>query len=146
MAETTRALTYEELLFEYQRVQEELAQLKRLIFGQKRERFVPLLNEQQLDIALNEEPSAAPPVSTTTTTTISYTRHQKKSSTTKLPGRNPLPAHLRREEIRLEPEGDLSDLKKIGEEIAAVFCAAVLKYMGSTSLPRTYRRPPTISH
>ena len=51
MIEAAHTLTYEELLFEYQRVQEELAQLKRLIFGQKRERFVPLLNEQQLDIA-----------------------------------------------------------------------------------------------
>ena len=116
MIEAAHTLTYEELLFENLRLHEELAQLKRLIFGQKRERFVPLVNEQQLDIALNEEPSTAPPVSTTTTT-ISYTRHQKKSSTTKLPSRNPLPAHLRREEIRLEPEGDVSDLKKIGEEI-----------------------------
>jgi len=43
-------------------------------------------------------------------------RHQKKSSTTKLPCRNPLSAHLRREEIRLEPEGDVSGLKKIGNE------------------------------
>ncbi len=52
MAETTCALTHDELLFEYQRVSHELAQLRRLIFGQKRERFVPVVNEQQLAIAL----------------------------------------------------------------------------------------------
>ena len=114
MTEAARTFTYEELLFEYHRVKEELAQLKRLIFGQKRERFVPLVDEQQLAITLNEESPAAPPAPTTT---ITYTRRQKKSSPTKLPSRNPLPAHLRREEIHLEPEGDVSGLKKIGEEI-----------------------------
>ena len=45
MAERARTLTYEELLFEYHRVQDELALLKRLMFGQKRERFVPFVNE-----------------------------------------------------------------------------------------------------
>lgn len=115
MSDTARTLTYDELLFENLRLQEELAQLKRLIFGQKRERFVPLVNEQQLAIALHEELPAAPAVPPTTT--ITYTRREKKSSPIKLPSRNLLPAHLRREEIRLEPEGDQSPLKKIGEEI-----------------------------
>jgi len=114
MVEAAHILTYEELLFEYHRVQAELAQLKRLIFGQKRERFVPIVSEHQIAIALNEEPPAASPASPTTT--ITYSRRQKKSSTTKLPSRNPLPAHLRREVIRLEPEGDVSGLEKIGEE------------------------------
>lgn len=72
MTETARTLTYDELLFEYHRVSEELAQLKRLIFGQKRERFVPLANEQQLAIGLNEEAPAAhrlpPPPSPTRAT------------------------------------------------------------------------------
>jgi transposase len=113
MAERARTLTYEELLFENLRLREELAQLKRLIFGQKRERFVPLVSEQQLAITLEDEPftTASRPA-----TTITYTRRQKKSSSAKLPSRNPLPTHLRREVIRLEPEGDVSGLKKIGEE------------------------------
>lgn len=46
MNEAALTLTHEELLFEYHRVQEELAQLKRLMFGQKRERFGLLVNEQ----------------------------------------------------------------------------------------------------
>jgi len=113
MTEAARTLMYEELLFENLRLQEEFTQLRRLIFGQKYERFVPLFNEHQLDIALNEETPALAPVPTTA---VIYTRRQKKSSATKLPSRNPLPAHLRREEIRLEPEGDVSPLKKLGEE------------------------------
>jgi transposase len=114
MAESATTLTYEELVFENMRLREELAQLKRLIFGQKRERFVPLVSEHQLAITLDDEPPAA--VRVPATTTITFSRRQKESSATKLPSRNPLPAHLRREIIRLEPEGDVSSLKKIGEE------------------------------
>jgi len=114
MTEAACTLTYDELWFENLRLREELAQLKRLIFGQKRERFVPLVHAQQIAIALNEDAPAAAPV--TPTTMITYTRRQKKSSAIKLPSRNPLPAHLRREVIRLEPEGDVSGLEKIGEE------------------------------
>lgn len=110
-----RKPTYEELETEVLALRAELAQLKRLIFGQKRERFIPLDNEQQLHIALQGERQEV--LSAPAATTITYTRREKKSSLVKLPSRNLLPAHLRREEIRLEPEGDQSHLKKIGEEI-----------------------------
>jgi transposase len=133
MTETARTLTYDELLFEYHRVSEELAQLKRLIFGQKRERFVPLANEQQLAIGLNEEAPAAAPVATAT---ITYTRRQKKSSSAKLPSRNPLPAHLRREEIVIAPAEDVSTLKKIGDEITEE-----LEYQPGELYVKRYVRP-----
>ncbi|NUO82317.1 IS66 family transposase [candidate division KSB1 bacterium] len=114
MVETAHMLTYEELLFENARLHEELAQLRRLIFGQKRERFVPVVNAQQLAIALPEKvPPTTPAVSTQT---ITYTRRQKKSATSTPPVRKPWPAHLRREVIRLEPKEDVSGLTKIGEE------------------------------
>ena len=134
MAETTRALTYEELLFEYQRVSQELAQLQRLIFGQKRERFVPVANVQQLAIALpGEATTTTPPVPTQT---ISYTRRQKKSSTSNPPVRKPWPAHLRREEIRLEPKEDVSALTKMGEEKTEE-----LEYVPAELYVKVYLRP-----
>ena len=66
-------------------------------------------------ISLNDDTPAAPSA-TPTTTTITYTRRQKKSSTSNHPVRKPWPAHLRREEIRLEPKEDVTALTKIGEE------------------------------
>jgi hypothetical protein len=39
---------YEELLIENVRLKAEIASLKRLIFGQKRERFFPVRDDQQL--------------------------------------------------------------------------------------------------
>lgn len=114
MIETARTRTYEELLFENVRLQEELAQLRRLIFGQKRERFVRLADEQQLAITLNDDAPAA--VSDTPTTIITYKRRQKQSAGSRPPSRKPWPAHLRREEIRLEPKEDVSGRTKIGDE------------------------------
>jgi hypothetical protein len=54
MEATAPKPTYDELLAEVAYLKAELAQLRRLIFGQKRERFVPLLNSSQLDIGLAE--------------------------------------------------------------------------------------------
>ena len=48
--------------------------------------------------------------------TISYSRSKKRVH--KMPhGRHPLPAHLPRKDVVIEPEQDVSELKKIGEEI-----------------------------
>jgi transposase len=125
--------TYEELLTEVTSLKSELAQLRRLLFGQKRERFVPVANAQQLPIALNDE---RPETTAAATATITYTRQQKKSSPIKLPSRHLLPAHLRREEIRLEPESDVSDLKKIGDEITEE-----LEYQPGELYVKRYVRP-----
>lgn len=94
-------------------LRQELSKLKRLIFGQKRERFVPNANPEQLDIALDNQRSEAVAVDTET---ISY-RRKKKSKKYTPHGRNPLPDHLPRKELVIKPDRDVSALKKIGEEI-----------------------------
>ena len=125
--------TYEELLTEVASLKAELAQLRRFIFGQKRERFVPIANAQQLPIALDDE---RPEITAVATATLTYTRRQKKSSPIKLPSRHLLPAHLRREDIRLEPESDVQALKKIGDEITEE-----LEYQPGELYVKRYVRP-----
>ena len=125
--------TYEELLTEVTSLKAELAQLRRFIFGQKRERFVPIANAQQLPIALDDE---RPEITAVATATLTYTRRQKKSSPIKLPSRHLLPAHLRREDIRLEPESDVQALKKIGDEITEE-----LEYQPGELYVKRYVRP-----
>jgi hypothetical protein len=73
--------TYDELLAEVMRLRAEavelaycraeLAQWRRLTFGQKRKRFVPVSNASQLDIGFGELPLAKAPVKTQR---IEYTR------------------------------------------------------------------------
>lgn len=108
--------SYEELLQNNQELQaensylrHELAQLKRLIFGQKRERFIA--SENQLPLELEAEQKEAEVI----TETIRYDRKKEK----KRPGhgRQKLPDHLPRKEIVIEPETDTIGMTKIGEEI-----------------------------
>lgn len=98
------------------RITAELAHLKKLIFGQTRERFIAQGDENQLSLELGEvSTSSAEPQAHQQ---ISYTR--KKTSSTQLahPGRHPLPAHLPVEERIIEPCVDTSTMVKIGEEVS----------------------------
>jgi transposase len=110
--ETLQELTHEELVATVIRLNTELANLKRLIFGQKRERFVPNNNTDQLTF-FKPDPKKNVQVQTEH---ISFTRKKRKGKQTPH-SRNPLPSHLPRKEITIEPEEDVSDMKKIGEEI-----------------------------
>lgn len=103
-----------ELNFKYLRLQTELDQIRRLIYGSRSERFAPPVNPEQTTLALNVatiEPTGAE------TQTITYERKKSSSSQTVHAGRNPLPAHLPRVEIILEPTEDVSGMKQIGKEI-----------------------------
>jgi len=101
------------LSFETEKLRLENANLKRLIFGAKQERFVPVTNAEQGALFTLPAPMAPSPAKTEQ---IIYTR-QKAQKAHKLPSRQPLPASLPRKEIVIEPEENTSGMKKIGEEI-----------------------------
>lgn len=85
--------------------------LKRMQFGQKRERFEgdPAQGVLPFEVAPEEEAQQEKEVKEQ----ITYTR--KKQSAHK--GRAALPAHLPVEEIEIHPEGDLTDMICIGKEM-----------------------------
>ena len=90
----------------------EVAQLKRLIFGTKSERFEPAVDEDQLPLFDQGPPPVSPePVLRRSSLSISIPRVKKK------PRRQVLPDHLPRETIIIEPDVDISRLKKIGDEV-----------------------------
>lgn len=86
----------------------ELAQLKRLVFGARSERFVPGFELDQLPLFGGAPPKEEPAA----TETITYTKRKKGK-----PVRQALPSHLPREVIVIEPDVDTSGMRKIGEEI-----------------------------
>ena len=112
--ETTvdRKPSYAELEAEVERLRFELANLKRLIFGQKRERFVPAERDSQLDFLV----STADLITRSQPQTVQITYTRPKGGK-KPPSRQILPAYLPRIDILIEPEEDVTALKKIGEEI-----------------------------
>jgi transposase len=93
----------------------ELEQLKRLIFGQKSERFIPAQTLAAADqLSLFQEAPPMPQQTAPEMETITYQR--RKSLPKDHPGRNPIPEHFPVEVVTLEPEEDVSGLVKIGEE------------------------------
>ncbi len=87
----------------------ELAKLKKLVFGSKSERFVPAnpdspVQQGVLDLDMD----------------VLDDRTQVTAKPHIHPGRNPLPEHLHREVIVIEPKEDITVAVKIGEEVSEV--------------------------
>ena len=112
--ETEIRLSYEELRQENAYLKEQLTSLKRMIFGQSRERFIPG-SDRQLSIFGNNENGGALPLEKEE---ISYLRNKTAAQKQTPHFRNPIPDHIPRKEIIIEPQDiDTKGLKKIGEEI-----------------------------
>lgn len=97
----------------FEQLQFRLAQLERLIFGAKSEKFRSAQDgdPEQLELFATglEDRVAAPQKEH-----ISYSRDKPSKPH---PGRQPLPGHLPVEEIIIEPEEDVTGMVRIGEEV-----------------------------
>ena len=109
---------YEQGQAEIAFLKQELAQLKKIIFGSKHERFVAADATTPQQLALNIQAEAVATVKISDTRKIAYTKVVTEVTPARLhPGRNPLPEHLERREQIILPAADITLLKKIGEEI-----------------------------
>jgi len=88
-----------------------VAQLTRMLFGQKRERFE---NPDQPELPFTPSAVEQQQVQQQVEEKITYSR---KKASTEHKGRVALPNHLPVEEIEIHPEGDLTDMVVIGKEI-----------------------------
>jgi len=125
----------EQLNQERDQLRDEVRELKRLIFGSKKERFVPAPAQNQLSLLLGEDPSLpAVPLRQT----VHYERIVKQ--VTKKASRQLFPAHLPRVEVIIEPTEDVSGMRKIGEEITEE-----LDLKPASLFVRRYIRPRYVS-
>lgn len=106
---------YEKVVEQNATLQHELANLKRLIFGSKNERFIPAESSPS-QLSLDIQTDAVAACSVTKTQKIEYIRNTNQI-TKEHPGRTKLPEHLERREIIIEPAEVTDGCKKIGEEI-----------------------------
>lgn len=90
----------------------QIAHLKRMLFGQKRERFTA---PGQTALPFEPSPAQEAQQQETLTEKITYTRKKQSRATHK--GRLPLPDHLPVEVVEIHPEGDLSGMVCIGTEV-----------------------------
>ncbi len=112
-------------------LKQELAQLKRMIFGAKSERFIPD-DPGQLSLGLDVEQKENEEQETED---IAYKRRKAKKKK-EVPVRLPLPSHLHREIIEIEPDEDITGAKRIGVERTEL-----LEYTPGTFYVIAYDRP-----
>lgn len=125
---------YEEIVLQNAMLQQELANLKRLIYGIKNERFIPSgINPSQLSLDIQAD--AVGECSVVKAQKIQYVRNTTQI-TKEHPGRTKLPEHLERREIIIEPLQKTEGCKKIGEEITEE-----LEYQPGKLFVNRYVRP-----
>jgi transposase len=118
----------------------QVEQLTKLVYGSRHERFVATDESNvnpQLSLALDAETIAACKI--TDATKVEYIRTKTEVTANKPkvhPGRMKLPEHLRRETTILQPDRDVSSLKKIGDEVTEV-----LDFIPSELFVKQYIRP-----
>ena len=102
----------------------QIAELKRQLFGQSRERFVSQDGESEVALPLeaSEKTKVAQEEKLRSQRDITQKSHRKH------PGRAKLPDHLPVKEIEIYPEGDLSSMICIGKEIKEVLACVPTKY------------------
>ncbi len=119
-------------------LQLQIIELQKFIFSGKQEKFKlnPNSNEEQTTLFENDRIAEV---------IIESTKHVKahdvKQTVIRVnhPGRKPLPAHLRREEIILTPTEDITGLTAIGEEVTEI-----LEYQQGELYVKKYIRPEYI--
>lgn len=124
----------EDLGWEVVRLRQENADLKRMLFGRKSERFVDEEADGQLSLDLE---GAVPQLEVLEVEeeTITYKRNKGGAAVKIHPGRAPLPPQLKRVDIVIEPEEDTTGLVCIGEEITEE-----LEYKPGSFFVNRYRR------
>ncbi len=113
----------------------QILELQKFIFSGKQEKFKPAANS-------NEQQSTLFEIDKTGEVVVEKVKQVKayevKQTNVRInhPGRNPLPAHLRREEIHLVPTEDITGLKAVGQEITEI-----LEYRQGELYVKKYIRP-----
>lgn len=111
----------------------ELEKLKRMLFGAKSERFISDAHPSQLTLGLGVDPIVAPEPEKET---ITYERQKPVENKEAVHSRQPLPAHLPRQEVILEPDNKEEGAKRIGEEVTEA-----LEYTPGQLYVKRYVRP-----
>ena len=117
------------LLDENTELRQQLEWLKRQIFGQKTERYIPS-DDSQLALALGVPENDI----SEKTETITYDRTKPHKQTPH--GREDIPAHLPRNEMVLMPQEDVSSMERIGEKVTEQ-----LEYTPAKYFVNKYVRP-----
>src|SRR5690625_7568831 len=112
MQKALRNLSKEELIYKIFELEFQLAQYKRIVHGQKRERFEG--NKNQMTLPFEADPEQDQKQEEEGKEKISCERRKRKSAQQ---GRMPLPDHFQVGEKESYREEDITNIDSIGKEI-----------------------------
>ncbi len=113
----------------------QILELQKFIFSGKQEKFKPAANSNEQQSTLFENEKLGEVVVESVKKVKAYEVNQTTVRVNH-PGRHPLPAHLRREEIHLAPTEDITGLHPVGQEITEI-----LEYQQGELYVKKYIRP-----
>lgn len=129
----------DDLHYKVTTLQQELVQIKKMVFGSRQERFIPADNGQVQQLTFELEAETMDRCKITDGQKISYVRTPTTvtgKEPRNHPGRMKLPEELRRETIVLMPNSDVSGLVRIGDDVTEI-----LEYTTPEFYVRQYIRP-----
>ncbi len=132
-------LSKEELVDEVMNLQHQVSLLQKMVFGPRSERFkLTQAASNQLSLDVATEPVAQ--VEIKKTTIKEHDRSKVSLKVKKHPGRTPLPAHLRREEIIIEPQEEVTGLTRLEDEVTEVLEVRAAEFYVKRYVRRKYVR------
>jgi hypothetical protein len=132
-------LSKDDLVEKVIHLQHQVALLQKVVFGPRSERFkVTETPTNQLSLAVTTEPVAE--VEVKKTTVKEHDRAKVKVEAKKHPGRTPLPSSLRREEIIIEPDEDVTGCTRLADEVTEVLEVKAAEFYVKRYVRRKYVR------
>jgi transposase len=137
--EKIASLTKEELIDEVIHLHHQVTLLQKMVFGPRSERFkIVETAPNQLSLGVTTEPLAE--VEVKKTPVKEHDRSQVKLNVKKHPGRTALPSSLRREEIIIEPDEDVTGCTRLEDEVTEVLEVKAAEFYVKRYVRRKYVR------
>jgi transposase len=133
-------LSKEELVIQVRDLQHQVSLLQKLVFGPRSDRFKVPVDVPANQLSLGVTAEAIAQIEVKKTTIKEHDRAKVKLEAKKHPGRTPLPSTLRREEIIIEPQEDVTGLTRLEDEVTEVLEVKAAEFYVKRYLRRKYVR------
>lgn len=134
------SLSKEDLIQEVMQLKHQVSLLQKMVFGPKSDRFKLPAEIPANQLALDMAVEAVAEVEVKRTVVKEHDRTQVKVEPKKHPGRNALPSNLRREEIIIEPQEDVTGCVRIDDEVTEVLEVTPAEFYVKRYVRRKYVR------
>jgi len=134
------SLSKDQLVEEVIQLKHQVSLLQKLVFGPKSDKFKLAADVPANQLSLGVTTEAIADVEVKKTTIKEHDRAKVKLEAKKHPGRTPLPSSLRREEIIIEPQEDVTGLTRLEDEVTEVLEVKAAEFYVKRYLRRKYVR------